>query len=89
MYAIRSYYAQIIVCDEIGSEQDVFALENALHCGVKVIATAHAGSISEAKKRRGISKLLEIGAFNCIVLLGTGDKIGQIIKMDKIGDTYD
>lgn len=87
--AIRVMSPKIIVCDEIGSNEDAIALENAIHSGVKIIATAHAGSIEEIKKRIGLMKLLELGAFNKIALLGTGEKIGEVIKIHTIGDEND
>ena len=89
MTAIRVMSPQIVVCDEIGSDLDVKALGNAVHCGARIMATAHAGTISEAKNRIGLSKLIKMGAFNSIVLLGKGEKLGEIIKIDRIGDKND
>ena len=84
--AIRVMSPEIIVCDEIGGEEDVIALQNAIHSGVKIIATAHAGSISEARNRAGLSKLINLGAFDSITLLGTGNKIGQLMDIYKTAD---
>lgn len=87
--AIRVMSPEIIVCDEIGGEEDVIALQNAIHSGVKIIATAHAGSVSEARNRAGLSKLINLGAFDSIVLLGSGNKIGQIMDIYKMADSSD
>lgn len=84
--AIRVMSPKIIVCDEIGTQQDVSALENAVHSGVKIIATAHAGSIEEAMRRTGLSRLISFGAFNTVVLLGVGENIGRIMKIHRIGE---
>jgi len=87
--AIRVMSPEIVVCDEIGTSNDVAALETALHSGVKIIATAHSGSIEEVKKRSGVSKLIKAGAFDAIVLLGTGKQLGSIIKIHRTGDKND
>ena len=47
--AIRVMSPLIIACDEIGGEHDVIAIESAMNSGVKIIATAHAGSVDEAR----------------------------------------
>lgn len=87
--AIRVMSPEIVVCDEIGGNDDVSALESAIHSGVKIIATAHAGTIDEARKRSGISKLIKAGAFEEIVLLGFGERLGKIIAIEKAGDGND
>lgn len=60
MLALRSLSPEVVICDEIGD--DGAAVEQAMFCGVKVIASAHAGSIEELKRRpstRGIVSLFE------------------------------
>jgi len=89
MTAIRVMSPKIIVCDEIGGEPDIVALENAINAGVKIVATAHAGSIKEAENRLGLSRLIKAGAFDVIVSLGNGVNIGKIMKIHRIGEKYD
>ena len=48
---IRSMAPQIIVCDEIGSKEDVEAIEKMVCSGVKGIFTAHAGTLQEVFHR--------------------------------------
>jgi stage III sporulation protein AA len=84
--AIRVMSPEIIICDEIGGDKDVLALENAINSGVKIIATAHSGSIDEAIRKKGLAKLISLGAFDYIVLLGVKDKLGQIVQIRNIGD---
>ena len=86
--AIRVMSPEIIVCDEIGSNKDVSALKNAINSGVKIVATAHSGSINEAIDKKGIADLMTLKAFEYIVLLGVKDKLGQIVDIRKTGD-YD
>ncbi|MGN1266478.1 MAG: stage III sporulation protein AA, partial [Dorea sp.] len=40
---IRSMGPEVIAVDEIGTAEDVHAIEYAMHCGCKMIATVHAG----------------------------------------------
>lgn len=82
--ALRVMSPKVIICDEIGGKADIEALEQALYSGVKIIATAHAGSIEEAKKRLGISRLIELGAFDSLVLLGVGTSVGKLVKIFNI-----
>lgn len=58
MLAIRSLSPEIVICDEIGDDEN--AIEQAMFCGVKIIATAHAGSLSELKRRPSTRGLLEL-----------------------------
>ena len=55
--AIRSLSPGLIVTDEIGSEEDAKSLIEAMNCGVKVVATIHASSIEELKRKKFFSEL--------------------------------
>lgn len=66
MTALRSLSPDVIICDEIGDDFD--AVEQCLFCGVKVIAAAHAGSLSELSRRRGTDRLLPL--FDCAAVIG-------------------
>ena len=61
---------------------------NKLYCpvnsGVKIIATAHAGSIEELKSRKHIKKLLKCGVFEYAVLLGNESEVGQVKELVKL-----
>ncbi len=48
MSLIRSMSPQVIITDELGNESDCRALNEALRCGVKIIASSH-GDYSEEK----------------------------------------
>lgn len=78
MLAIRSLSPDIVICDEIGDDQ--FAVEQAMFCGVKVIASAHAGSIAELKKRTATRGLLPL--FDCAAVLG---ELGRITEFQRNG----
>lgn len=64
---IRSMSPQIIAVDELGLEQDFFAVEQAANCGSRVIGTIHAGSVDELVKKPFLEKWLEHKLFQRFV----------------------
>lgn len=89
MIAIKTMSPQIIVCDEIGSEEEAKAIMQCLHTGVNIIATTHADSLKQIMKRRHIAQLIEEEAFTYIVLLEGDKNPCRIKKIIKAGDVYD
>lgn len=81
MLLIRSMAPQVIAVDEIGSEEDVRALISAMKCGCRILATIHAESIEEVKKKHNLRQLLEDKSFQRYILLAKLN--GQCI-VDKI-----
>ena len=66
---LRSMNPEWIAVDEITSEDDCNALLHAGWCGVNLIATAHAGSISDLKTRPVYRKIIDNKLFTNIVVL--------------------
>lgn len=60
---------QLVVTDEIGSEEDCQALAAALNAGVSVLASAHGGSRAELLARPWLGNLLREGFFERLLLL--------------------
>lgn len=89
LMAVRTLSPHVIVCDEIGGEEEVDGMLDGLRCGVKIIASAHAGSIDELIGRRQIARLLREGAFDHIVLLGSADEPGSITGIVGMEDLRD
>lgn len=65
--AIRAMSPRLIVCDEIGSEEDISALRLAGLSGVKAAATVHCGSVGELLRRTELSELIRDGIFEYAV----------------------
>jgi len=80
LMAVRTLSPQVIICDEIGAEQEVTGMLGGLRCGVKVIASAHADTLGELLGRRQIIRLLDEGAFSAIILLGGPRQPGKVIQ---------
>ena len=76
MQGIRAMNPHIIVTDEIGGEEDIKAIKYAGNCGVKVIATIHAGSLEELKAKEGFEDLKN--TFERYVLLSKRNGPGTI-----------
>lgn len=88
MMALRALSPSVIICDELGGEEDAKSILWALNCGVSVIGTAHAKSISELFMRKGTASLIESGAFKRLAVLDS-EKIGEIAEvMEHDGKAY-
>lgn len=67
--ALRTMSPDIIAFDEIGTVQEVEAVEESLNSGVTIVTTIHAGSIKELIRRKQALKLLQSGAISTVVML--------------------
>ena len=76
---VRSMSPEIIACDEIGSFDDIQAINYAICSGVKGIFTAHGKSIEEINLNNELAELLKKNILERIIFLDTGKK-GSIEK---------
>ncbi|MBQ8965252.1 stage III sporulation protein AA [Ruminococcus sp.] len=67
--AVRAMSPQMIVCDEIGSAEDVQTLGYAIRSGVSLIATCHCGDLEDLANKPNISELIKTQIFDYAVLL--------------------
>lgn len=67
--AVRTLSPDIVVLDEIGSEEESQALLSAVNSGVGFIATAHGKSFEEVIRRPNIKTLINAGVFKKVVIL--------------------
>lgn len=77
---LRSMSPHIVAVDELGSDEDIKAAFEIIHCGVNLVATIHCKNMSEIKYRLG--KLYDV--FDYIVFLGAVGKVSKIYKGDVI-----
>ena len=82
MRALRTLSPRIIICDEIGNNEDADAIRKSLNCGVGIIASVHAGSAEEISKSEKIKNILNSGAIKNVVLLDKG-KIKEIFEVEQ------
>ncbi|MBR1863537.1 MAG: stage III sporulation protein AA [Ruminococcus sp.] len=67
--AVRVMSPQVIVCDEIGSAEDMNALDYAIRSGVKIVAACHCDDLEELDQKSNISVLLRNGVFEWVALI--------------------
>lgn len=77
---IRSMAPDIITCDEIGSEEDIDAINYALCSGIKGIFTAHGSTMEDLKLNPTISELIRKNVLERIIFLDKKEK-GKIEKI--------
>ncbi len=80
--AIRTMSPEVLIIDELG-EEDAPRLFGTVRCGIPVLASAHAASLSELMARRGLSDMIGGGVFGVFVgIARSGD--GYSLTVDGI-----
>lgn len=86
MMLIRSMSPQVIAVDEIGSREDLDAIDYVISCGCKLIATVHGSSIEDVKSKPVLGELLQKRLFERYVILNNITRIGHIEEIyDSLG----
>lgn len=65
--AARTLSPQVMICDEIGTDEEAEAILSVQNCGVPLIASAHAGTFEELLRRPNIKKLVSAYIFRLAV----------------------
>ena len=84
--AARTLGTQLIICDEIGSRAEADAICEAHNCGVPLVATAHAASVSELLGKSGITVLHKSGCFGAYVGLSRKGEFGFAYDICRRGE---
>ncbi|MBR1780503.1 MAG: stage III sporulation protein AB, partial [Oscillospiraceae bacterium] len=63
MLLLRSMNPQVLALDELTAPEDVAAVCAAANCGVSILATAHARSVEELRRRAIYAPMLEQHVF--------------------------
>jgi stage III sporulation protein AA len=82
--AVRVLTPDILICDELGGSAETEALLDSLHTGVRLFASAHAASLRTLGNRPQLARLIAAGVFEAAVLLGTEDRIGQMLAVQRL-----
>lgn len=75
---IRSMSPEVLIVDEIGRPEDARAVHEAIHAGIRIIATAHGSSREDALRRPVLRELAGDGVFQRFVTLnnrGNGARV--------------
>lgn len=67
---IRSMSPQVIAVDEIGTVEDIHAIEYAMQCGCRMIASVHGLNMDEASNKPVLGDLIRRRMFQRYVVLG-------------------
>ncbi|NLK27554.1 MAG: stage III sporulation protein AA [Clostridiales bacterium] len=78
MMLIRSMSPQIIAVDEIGSNEDLEAIDYVMGCGCKLIATVHGSSIEDIRCKPILGELVKKKLFERYVILSNQQGIGYL-----------
>ncbi len=78
MMLIRSMSPQIIAVDEIGSKEDLDAIDYVIGCGCKLIATVHGSSIEDIINKPTLSDLVKKRLFERYIILSNLSGIGYL-----------
>ncbi|MGO4273638.1 stage III sporulation protein AA, partial [Paenibacillus sp. TAF58] len=69
MMMIRSLSPDVLIVDEIGRPEDANAIHEAVHTGIRVVATAHGADYEDVRRRPVLKQLLDEGVFTRYVIL--------------------
>lgn len=78
MMAIRSMAPDVIVCDEIGTYEDIRSILSALNCGVNLITTIHGFGIEDLKSRDVFKAVISNHIFQRAIVLSCKKGIGTV-----------
>lgn len=78
MMAIRSMAPEVIVCDEIGTYEDMKSVLMAVNCGVNIITTIHGFGIEDLYNRDVFKDITQNNVFERAVILDSTKAAGSI-----------
>ena len=78
MMLVRSMSPNVIAVDELGGAEDVHAMEYAMNCGCKFIATVHGRSMEEIRKKPLFETLVKEHRFERYIILGNKGQVGSV-----------
>ncbi|MGI6006371.1 MAG: stage III sporulation protein AA [Ruminococcus sp.] len=78
MMLIRSMSPEVIAVDEIGSYEDIHAIETVINCGCKLLATVHGSSIDDIRRKPLLDRLVKERVFERYILLDARQGIGTV-----------
>lgn len=88
LMAVRSLSPQVILCDEIGTNDECEAIMQGLNTGVNFIVTIHSGTREELSRKPQFKKLVNSGAFGYAVILDGAQKPCTVKEIYKTKELY-
>lgn len=82
---IRSMSPEVIIADEIGTQEDIEIIGYAAISGVKIITSAHGANVYDLKKKENFKKLLRyFDVFITLTSVGGTGNIREILRRNEI-----
>lgn len=78
MMLIRTMSPQVIAVDEIGSREDMEAIEYVMNCGCRLVATVHGSSMDDIRQKPVLREMVKERMFDRYIVLGTGKYMGRV-----------
>ena len=78
MMLIRSMSPSVIAVDEVGSREDIEAIEYVMNCGSKLIATVHGSSIDDVKNKPILGRMVREKIFERYIILNNRGRVGNL-----------
>ncbi len=79
---LRSMTPRTMAVDELGTKEDVLALEQVVKCGCSILATLHAASYEDVCRKRFLEALLSQKVFSRFLILSKEDgrfRVAQVL----------
>ena len=78
MMLIRTMSPKVVAVDEIGSREDLEAMEYVMNCGCKLLATVHGNSLEEIRRKPVLGRMVEEAWFGRYVILERNGTPGHV-----------
>ncbi|MEG1004135.1 stage III sporulation protein AA [Clostridium sp.] len=78
LMAIRSLSPEVLICDEIGTYEDIKTLNTAFNSGVNIVVTVHGSNFEDIKNRKAFNELFNSGIIERVVVLSSRFGVGTI-----------
>ncbi len=81
MMLIRTMSPKVIAVDEIGSREDLEAMEYVMNCGCQLIATVHGTSMDDIRQKPVLRKMVQERWFERYVVLDNMGRPGNVAEI--------
>lgn len=78
MMLIRTMAPQVIAVDEIGSREDLEAVEYVMNCGCKLVATVHGSSVEDIRQKPVLRDMVRGKLFERYIILNNRGYAGRV-----------
>ena len=75
---LRSMSPAVIAIDEIGKKEDLFAIEEVLNAGVKIVCTVHGSTLKDILNKPVLKEMIEKRLFERIICISSRKGPGTI-----------